>query len=133
MKCVIGNGHSILVWKDTWLPEGSLRDHGGVWYMHLNNSFQFFWKYVWVKKYVKIHVMLFKNWKLLFENVYWLCQDRQSRWSSSRSADQDHPKALQVQMKRVNSGVVPAIEPLMIKSDNWERKKSFDTKISKFL
>ena len=25
MKWVIGNGHSIRVWKDTWLPEGSLR------------------------------------------------------------------------------------------------------------
>ena len=36
-------------------------------------------------------------------------------------------------MKTVNSGVVPATEPLMIKSDNWERKKSFDTKISEFL
>ena len=28
------------------------------------------WKYVWMKMYVKIRVMLFKNWKLLFEMVY---------------------------------------------------------------
>ena len=27
------------------------------------------WKYVWVKKYVKIREMLFKNWKWLFENT----------------------------------------------------------------
>ena len=27
------------------------------------------WKYVWVKKCVKIHEMLFKNWKWLFENT----------------------------------------------------------------
>ena len=27
-----------------------------VWYVYLNNSFQFFRKYMWVKKYVKILV-----------------------------------------------------------------------------
>ena len=27
----------------------------------LNNSFRFFWKYMWVKKSVKIRVILFKN------------------------------------------------------------------------
>ena len=38
--------------------------------MCLNNSFQFFWKYMWVKKCVKIHVMLFKNWKHIFKFMY---------------------------------------------------------------
>ena len=32
-----------------------------VWYVCLNNGFQFFWKYVWVQKFVEIHVILFKN------------------------------------------------------------------------
>ena len=27
------------------------------------------WKYMWVKKCIKIRAMLFKNWKLLFENT----------------------------------------------------------------
>ena len=65
-------------------------------------------------------------------NIWW-CQDHQSRWSSSRIADQDHLKALQEQMKRGNTGVVPTTEPPMVKSDNWERKESLDTKISEFL
>ena len=38
--------------------------------MVLNNSYQFFWKYVWVKKCVKKRVMLFKNWKHVFEFTY---------------------------------------------------------------
>ena len=38
--------------------------------MCLNNNFQFFWKYVWVKKFVKICVMLFKNWKHVFKLMY---------------------------------------------------------------
>ena len=32
-----------------------------VWYVCLNNSFQFFWIYLWVKKYIEIRIMLFKN------------------------------------------------------------------------
>ena len=37
---------------------------GLVWYVCLNNSFQFFFfflKYMWVKRSVKIHIILFKN------------------------------------------------------------------------
>ena len=45
----------------------------------------------------------------------------------------DHPKALQEQVKRGNIGVVPTTEPPIIKSDSWERKESFDTRISEFL
>ena len=45
-------------------------DQGLIWYMYLNNSFHFFWKYVWVKKYVKICVMLFENWKHVFKIIY---------------------------------------------------------------
>ena len=41
-----------------------------VWNVCLNNSFQFFWKYLWVKKCVEIHVMLFKNWKYVFIHMY---------------------------------------------------------------
>ena len=29
----------------------------------------FFWKYMWVKKCVKMRVMLFKNWKHVFKHV----------------------------------------------------------------
>ena len=36
----------------------------------LNNSFQFFWKYMWVKECVKIRLILFKNWKHVFKMVY---------------------------------------------------------------
>ena len=43
---------------------------GLVWYVCLNNSFQFFWKYVWMKKCVEIHVMLFENWKYIFKIMY---------------------------------------------------------------
>ena len=43
---------------------------GSIWYVCLNNSFLFFLKYVWVKKCMKIRVMLFKNWKRMFEMVY---------------------------------------------------------------
>ena len=46
---------------------------GPVWYMYLktkNCCLNFFWKYVWVKKCVEIHEMLFKNWKLLFGNTH---------------------------------------------------------------
>ena len=32
--------------------------------------FVFFWKYMWVKKYVKICVILFKNWKMLLKITY---------------------------------------------------------------
>ena len=45
----------------------------------------------------------------------------------------DRPKALQEQVKRGNIGVVPTTEPPIIKSDSWERKKSFDTRISEFM
>ena len=31
---------------------------------------KYMWKYVWVKKYIEIYVMLFKNWKCVFEWVY---------------------------------------------------------------
>ena len=41
-----------------------------VWYLCLNNSFQFFWKYVLAKRYVKIRVILFKNWKYVFKHMY---------------------------------------------------------------
>ena len=49
-----------------------LEDHKRllVWYGCLNNSFQFFWKFVWVKKCVEIHVILFKNWKHAFKHKY---------------------------------------------------------------
>ena len=43
---------------------------GLVWYVCLNNSFQCFWKYMWVKKYVKIRVILFKDWKHVFKLAY---------------------------------------------------------------
>ena len=29
-----------------------------------------FWKYVWVKKCIQIHVMIFKNWKYVFKHMY---------------------------------------------------------------
>ena len=54
-------------------------DWESVWYVCLNYNFQFFWKYVWVKKCVKIRVMLFKNWKYVFKYmcvyiyIYILC------------------------------------------------------------
>ena len=38
--------------------------------MCLNNSFQFFWKYMWVKTYMKIRAMLFNNWKHVFKYIY---------------------------------------------------------------
>ena len=45
-------------------------DQGLIWYMYLNNSFHFFWKYVWVKKYMEMRVILFKNWKHVFKMMY---------------------------------------------------------------
>ena len=38
--------------------------------MCLNNSSQFFWKYMCVKKCVEMRVMLFKNWKHVFKILY---------------------------------------------------------------
>ena len=34
----------------------------------INNSFLFFWKYMWMKMYVEICVMLFKKWKHVFKH-----------------------------------------------------------------
>ena len=46
---------------------------GPVWYKCLkieNYCLKLLWKYVWVKKCIEIREILFKNWKLLFENTY---------------------------------------------------------------
>ena len=41
------------------------------WLWHFSSNFVYiFWKYMWVKKCMKIHVMLFKNRKLLFKTSY---------------------------------------------------------------
>ena len=39
------------------------------------------WKYVWIKKCVKIRIILFKNWKLLFENIYQTCIKFKPMWN----------------------------------------------------
>ena len=44
-----------------------------IWYIYLkteNCCLKTYVKYVWMKKCVDIRVILFKNWKLLFENMY---------------------------------------------------------------
>ena len=56
-----------------------------IWYMYLktkNCCLKTCVKYVWVKKCVDIRVMLFKNWKLLSENMYQtpLYSKKNKRW-----------------------------------------------------
>ena len=53
------------------------------------------WKYVWMKKCVKIHIILFKNWKLLFENTnqtppYFL-KNHFFKKSNFKKLNQTHP------------------------------------------
>ena len=43
---------------------------GPVWYCCSSNVVCIFWKYVWVKKCLEIHVILFKNWKYVFKHMY---------------------------------------------------------------
>ena len=61
-----------------------------VWYVCLNNSFQFFWKYMWVKKYIKIRVILFKT-----ENIYLNTCSKQPyiSWSLDMHGDRQISKA----------------------------------------
>ena len=53
-----------------WTIEHVIQSSKPVWYVCLNNSFQFFWKYVRMKKYVEMCVTLFKNWKYVFKMMY---------------------------------------------------------------
>ena len=61
---------------------------GLVWYRCSNNVICIFWKYVWMKKCVKIRVMLFKNWKHTFKHIY---QTTPNIWTS-RNNDKSYIK-----------------------------------------
>ena len=75
----------LLEWGTCELPLELL-----VWYVCLNNNFQFFFyknTCRW-KKYIEIHVILFKNWKHVFEHVYQTDPKLNQIWSS---LEQDFP------------------------------------------
>ena len=99
------------VWSVVWLPPLSnqkskcdkiayimwghllMKKFRWVWYVYLNNSFQFFWKYVWVKKCVKIRVILFKNWKYVFKHMYRTAQSHPSSLTLLANAIQQSVKS----------------------------------------
>ena len=49
---------------------GQDKNIGFVWYVCLNNNFQFLWKYIWMKKCIEMRIILFENWKHVFKIMY---------------------------------------------------------------
>ena len=65
--------HAFVVDKPSIWTKFSLVWHWGVWYMHLKTENCCLKTCIEIhvsKKCVNIYIMLFKNWKLLFENMY---------------------------------------------------------------
>ena len=64
----------ILQLQKKFLTQNLADTNGPVWYVGLNNNFQFFFfKYMWMKKCVKIYVILLENWKHMFKYMYQTC------------------------------------------------------------